>query len=137
MGTLTGCRIAYAMSYPGFNMLLYAAGRREGRVHWGYIVHRWVWSFLRGSFTSPDNKGPANRFFQGNAQEMDTALNKTLGSLPPDTKVYVFTPTPHTIDPVNMFSPVTSTLCRMPSLLHQCPPHQPSKTSSINVILTQ
>lgn len=29
------------------------------------------------------------RFFEGNAEEMDTALNKTLGSLPDDTKVYV------------------------------------------------
>ena len=29
------------------------------------------------------------RFFEGTAQEMDTALNKVLGSLPDDTKVYV------------------------------------------------
>lgn len=29
------------------------------------------------------------RFFEGNAKEMDKALNETLGSLPDDTKVYV------------------------------------------------
>lgn len=29
------------------------------------------------------------RFFEGNAQEMHTALNKTLAALPDDTKVYV------------------------------------------------
>lgn len=29
------------------------------------------------------------RFFEGTSEEMDTALNKTLGSLPEDTKVYV------------------------------------------------
>jgi len=29
------------------------------------------------------------RFFEGTAEEMDTALNKTLASLPDDTKVYV------------------------------------------------
>ena len=29
------------------------------------------------------------RFFEGTPEEMDTALNKTLGSLPDDTKVYV------------------------------------------------
>lgn len=29
------------------------------------------------------------RFFEGTSEEMDTALNKTLGSLPDDTKVYV------------------------------------------------
>lgn len=29
------------------------------------------------------------RFFEGSAEEMDTALNKTLGALPDDTKVYV------------------------------------------------
>jgi len=29
------------------------------------------------------------RFFEGNAEEMHTALNKTLSSLPDDTKVYV------------------------------------------------
>jgi hydroxyacylglutathione hydrolase len=29
------------------------------------------------------------RFFEGNAEEMDTALNKVLASLPDDTKVYV------------------------------------------------
>ena len=31
------------------------------------------------------------RFFEGTAEEMNTALNKTLGSLPNDTKVYVRT----------------------------------------------
>jgi hydroxyacylglutathione hydrolase len=30
------------------------------------------------------------RFFEGTPEEMDAALNKILGSLPPDTKVYVF-----------------------------------------------
>lgn len=29
------------------------------------------------------------RFFEGTPEEMDTALNKTLGSLPDDAKVYV------------------------------------------------
>lgn len=29
------------------------------------------------------------RFFEGSAEEMDAALNKTLGVLPDDTKVYV------------------------------------------------
>ncbi len=29
------------------------------------------------------------RFFEGTAEEMHTALNKTLASLPDDTKVYV------------------------------------------------
>lgn len=29
------------------------------------------------------------RFFEGTAEEMDKALNQTLGSLPDDTKVYV------------------------------------------------
>lgn len=32
--------------------------------------------------------GGCGRFFEGSAEEMDTALNKTLGSLPDDTKVY-------------------------------------------------
>ena len=31
----------------------------------------------------------SGRFFEGTPEEMDTALNKILGSLPPDTKVYV------------------------------------------------
>jgi hydroxyacylglutathione hydrolase len=30
------------------------------------------------------------RFFEGTAEEMDKALNQTLGSLPDDTKVYVY-----------------------------------------------
>lgn len=29
------------------------------------------------------------RFFEGNAEEMDKALNKTLASLPDDTRVFV------------------------------------------------
>ena len=29
------------------------------------------------------------KFFEGSAEEMHTALNKILGSLPDDTKVYV------------------------------------------------
>lgn len=29
------------------------------------------------------------RFFEGTAEEMDAALNKTLAALPDDTKVYV------------------------------------------------
>lgn len=29
------------------------------------------------------------RFFEGSAEEMDKALNQTLGNLPEDTKVYV------------------------------------------------
>jgi hydroxyacylglutathione hydrolase len=33
--------------------------------------------------------GGCGRFFEGTAQEMETALNKTLASLPDDTKVYV------------------------------------------------
>ena len=33
--------------------------------------------------------GGCGRFFEGSAEEMDTALNKILGSLPADTKVYV------------------------------------------------
>ncbi|KAI0514458.1 Las1-domain-containing protein [Xylaria bambusicola] len=32
--------------------------------------------------------GGCGRFFEGNAEEMNTALNKTLASLPDDTKVY-------------------------------------------------
>ncbi|KAK1052046.1 Cytoplasmic glyoxalase II [Friedmanniomyces endolithicus] len=32
--------------------------------------------------------GGCGRFFEGTAEEMDTALNKTLGALPDDTKVY-------------------------------------------------
>ncbi|SMQ47623.1 unnamed protein product [Zymoseptoria tritici ST99CH_1A5] len=32
--------------------------------------------------------GGCGRFFEGSAQEMDTALNKVLGALPDDTKVY-------------------------------------------------
>ncbi|OBT77431.1 hypothetical protein VF21_04260 [Pseudogymnoascus sp. 05NY08] len=32
--------------------------------------------------------GGCGRFFEGSAEEMDKALNKTLGSLPDDTKVY-------------------------------------------------
>ncbi|KAI3323062.1 Las1-domain-containing protein [Xylariaceae sp. AK1471] len=32
--------------------------------------------------------GGCGRFFEGNAEEMHTALNKTLGSLPDDTKVF-------------------------------------------------
>ncbi|KAI0541020.1 beta-lactamase-like protein [Xylaria digitata] len=32
--------------------------------------------------------GGCGKFFEGTAEEMDTALNKTLGSLPDDTKVY-------------------------------------------------
>ncbi|TKA25262.1 hypothetical protein B0A54_17305 [Friedmanniomyces endolithicus] len=32
--------------------------------------------------------GGCGRFFEGTAKEMDTALNKTLGALPDDTKVY-------------------------------------------------
>jgi len=32
--------------------------------------------------------GGCGRFFEGTAEEMDKALNKTLGSLPDDTKVY-------------------------------------------------
>lgn len=32
--------------------------------------------------------GGCGRFFEGSAEEMDRALNKTLGSLPGDTKVY-------------------------------------------------
>jgi hydroxyacylglutathione hydrolase len=32
--------------------------------------------------------GGCGRFFEGTAAEMDTALNKTLGSLPADTVVY-------------------------------------------------
>jgi len=35
----------------------------------------------------------SGRFFEGTPEEMDTALNKILGSLPPDTKVYVPMPT--------------------------------------------
>jgi hydroxyacylglutathione hydrolase len=31
----------------------------------------------------------SGRFFEGTPEEMHKALNKTLGSLPPDTKVYV------------------------------------------------
>lgn len=30
------------------------------------------------------------RFFEGNAEEMDKALNQTLAALPDDTKVYVY-----------------------------------------------
>lgn len=33
--------------------------------------------------------GGCGRFFEGTAQEMETALNKTLATLPDDTKVYV------------------------------------------------
>jgi hydroxyacylglutathione hydrolase len=36
--------------------------------------------------------GGCGRFFEGTAQEMETALNKTLASLPDDTKVYVRLP---------------------------------------------
>lgn len=32
--------------------------------------------------------GGCGRFFEGSAEEMDKALNKTLGSLPDDTRVY-------------------------------------------------
>ena len=39
-------------------------------------------------------KGDAGcgRFFEGTAEEMNTALNKTLAALPDDTKVYVRRP---------------------------------------------
>lgn len=35
-----------------------------------------------------DDQG-CGRFFEGTAEEMHAALNKTLGSLPDDTKVFV------------------------------------------------
>jgi hydroxyacylglutathione hydrolase len=36
----------------------------------------------------------SGRFFEGTPEEMNTALNKILASLPPDTIVYVFPPPP-------------------------------------------
>lgn len=36
-----------------------------------------------------DRKLGCGRFFEGTAEEMDKALNKTLAALPDDTKVYV------------------------------------------------
>lgn len=36
----------------------------------------------------PSFVGGCGRFFEGTAEEMDTALNQVLGSLPADTKVY-------------------------------------------------
>ena len=38
--------------------------------------------------TLPSFVGGCGRFFEGTAEEMDTALNQVLGSLPADTKVY-------------------------------------------------
>jgi hypothetical protein len=40
------------------------------------------------------------RFFEGNAKEMDKALNETLASLPDDTNVYVSVVSPRWVQDV-------------------------------------
>ena len=49
-------------------------------------------SFLAAIVLSLTVKKGCGRFFEGTPEEMDTALNKTLASLPDDTKVYVSDP---------------------------------------------
>ena len=39
--------------------------------------------------TAAEEDAGCGRFFEGTAEEMNTALNKTLAALPDDTKVYV------------------------------------------------
>ena len=42
-----------------------------------------------GGMNEAYRKTGCGRFFEGTAAEMDKALNKTLGSLPDDTRVFV------------------------------------------------
>jgi hydroxyacylglutathione hydrolase len=44
---------------------------------------------LTFAHTAADGLVGCGRFFEGSAEEMHTALNKTLVSVPDDTKVYV------------------------------------------------
>jgi hydroxyacylglutathione hydrolase len=53
--------------------------------HGGRLSYARRWIFL---LTFYDSVG-CGRFFEGTAEEMNTALNKTLVSIPDDTKVYV------------------------------------------------
>lgn len=46
---------------------------------------------MKGSFLTSFLPG-CGRFFEGNAAEMNKALNETLAALPDDTKVYVCSP---------------------------------------------
>lgn len=42
--------------------------------------------------TAAEGDAGCGRFFEGTAEEMNTALNKILAALPDDTKVYVRCP---------------------------------------------
>jgi hydroxyacylglutathione hydrolase len=59
------------------------------------------------------------RFFEGTAEEMHTALNKTLAAVPDDTKVYVSPAKLEGIYFTNCISPDTSTRRQMLSLASQ------------------
>lgn len=59
------------------------------------------------------------RFFEGTAEEMHTALNKSLASIPDDTKVYVSYASPRFENTANINSRVTNIPKQTSSLLLQ------------------
>jgi hypothetical protein len=81
------------MPYARQHLLFVRRWQRKGSVYWRHTLHRrYVRKARYFPITQPNDIAlflGCGRFFEGTPEEMHKALNKTLASLPDDTKVFV------------------------------------------------
>ncbi len=75
-------------------MLLDGGRNWKGSFHWRHSFSWWCVPAIY-LWNETETSIGCGRFFEGTAEEMHTALNKTLAAIPDDTFVYVSPPFPH------------------------------------------